>query len=325
MPASRRLEINLRPATFDDVWLVADLEATRDPDDPRDPDMLRFWWTSHTAGDVNARFLAEHEGHCVAFVGASHRAWQATPDRFGSVNAILHPEVWKAHDFARLVTKGEDWLRSETATTSVMRTREKFTRELDVLAKAGYEEVRRQKIWELDLVDGRDRLLAESQRQRRRMQGQGVEMHTLSEDRDPDRMAKLYAMTIEAEKDIPTTVPWKSMSREEWKRFWFTHPGITEDRFWIAREGDSIVGLSVLQFPPVRGLPWTMFTGTSRAVRGRGIARALKHQSIAQAIELGYKRVRTANDGANAPILHLNEEAGYRLVAPVIELHRRLV
>jgi len=45
---------------------------------------------------------------------------------------------------------------------------------------------------------------------------------------------------------------------------------------------------------------------------------------MAQAVELGYKRVRTANDGANAPILHINKEMGYRLVFPVIELHRSL-
>jgi hypothetical protein len=34
--------------------------------------------------------------------------------------------------------------------------------------------------------------------------------------------------------------------------------------------------------------------------------------------------VRTQNDGANAPILHLNEEMGYELIAPVLELHRKL-
>jgi len=50
----------------------------------------------------------------------------------------------------------------------------------------------------------------------------------------------------------------------------------------------------------------------------------LKYETMAQAIELGYKRVRTANDRANAPILHINEEMGYRVVTPVIELHRSL-
>src|ERR1700719_476317 len=44
MPPSDRLELDLRPATPDDAEIVADLEAARDPEDPRDPRMLRFWW-----------------------------------------------------------------------------------------------------------------------------------------------------------------------------------------------------------------------------------------------------------------------------------------
>jgi hypothetical protein len=42
-------------------------------------------------------------------------------------------------------------------------------------------------------------------------------------------------------------------------------------------------------------------------------------------MNLGSKLVRTGNDGANAPILHLNKEMGYRLFREVIELHRELL
>jgi GNAT superfamily N-acetyltransferase len=59
-------------------------------------------------------------------------------------------------------------------------------------------------------------------------------------------------------------------------------------------------------------------------VRGRGIARALKYTTIAQAIELGATLIETQNDAENAPILHLNQEMGYEPVTPVIELHRAL-
>jgi len=76
--------------------------------------------------------------------------------------------------------------------------------------------------------------------------------------------------------------------------------------------------------PVVRGLPWTAYTGTSRAVRGRGIARALKYESIGQAVEAGYPRVRTNNDADNPAILRINAEMGYQLIAPIIELHREL-
>ena len=81
---------------------------------------------------------------------------------------------------------------------------------------------------------------------------------------------------------------------------------------WIAREGDDIVGISVLAYPPMRGNVWPDWTGTARKVRGRGVARALKLETVMQAIALGVKSVRTENDGENAPILHLNEQMGYR-------------
>src|SRR5437660_10646751 len=110
-------------------------------------------------------------------------------------------------------------------------------------------------------------------------------------------------MSIESEKDIPTTVPWRVLDLAEWKRFWFDDPAIREDRYWIGREGDAIGGTSVLEYPVVRGMPWTAYTGTSRPVRGRGIARARRPELIHQAIALGLHRVRADSDDDNPPIL----------------------
>jgi len=56
----------------------------------------------------------------------------------------------------------------------------------------------------------------------------------------------------------------------------------------------------------------TDWTGMARKARGRGVARALKCETLMQAIALGVDRVRTDNDSTNAPILHINETMGYR-------------
>jgi GNAT superfamily N-acetyltransferase len=56
---------------------------------------------------------------------------------------------------------------------------------------------------------------------------------------------------------------------------------------------------------------WTGYTCSHPDYRGRGIAWAVKLQSLAQAIELGIPFVRTANDSENAPMLHINETLGY--------------
>src|SRR2546426_2517332 len=237
---------------------------------------------------------------------------------------MLRSDLWSEANSGELVKIGEDWLRSEAAVTAVARVREDFHHELAKLEQIGYREDRRMRTSELDLVANRERILAMREEARRRMQQQGVDLHPLSEDTDPDRFRKLYEMWIESEQDIPTTVPWHVLTIDEWKRFWFETPAISEQRLWIARRGDAIVGASVLDCPVVRGVPGTAYTGTSRSVRGRGIARALKCESIGQAIEAGFTRVRTNNDADNPPILRINQEMGYRLVTPIVELHRNL-
>jgi GNAT superfamily N-acetyltransferase len=325
MPAPHPLALDLRPVTIDDIGIVADLDATRDPEDPRDPEMMRYWWTSGSLSLVSSRLVAVHDGKAVAFMAATHERWGDGPERFGSLRAVIRSDAWSDHEYTRLVHKGEAWLASEGVTIVVSRVRADFRNELAALERIEYREVRRQNFSELDLVAHRDDLLRGRAQEREKMKAQGVTLLTLSNFEDSNRLAKLHEMMIAAEQDIPSTLPIPRQPFDEWMRFTFDDPGVREDRFWIAREGDAIVGISFLEFPPVRGLPWTAFTATSQSVRGRGIARALKYESMAQAVELGYKRVRTANDGANAPILHINKEMGYRLVTPVIELHRNLL
>ena len=324
MPASHALELDLRPATLEDAPVVANLELARDPDDPRDPEMLRFWWTLRSSNEATTRLVAMRDGAAVAFLAAGHELWENVPERFGWLRVTVHPDLWSERNYSALISRAEAWLKSEGVATAVIRIREDFKDDLEVAGRAGYREVRRQRFSELDLVALRGQLLAAATQNRKRMQEQGVQLLTLSDDKDPDLMPKLHEMMIEAEQDIPVSVPIRKQPFDEWKRATFDNPGTREDRFWIAREGDAIVGMSVIDFPPTRGLPWTSFTATSKNVRGRGIARALKYETIAQAIDLGYKRVRTANDGVNEPILHINREMGYRLVVPLIELHRSL-
>jgi GNAT superfamily N-acetyltransferase len=236
----------------------------------------------------------------------------------------IHPDDWNEGSYLDGVARAEGWLRSERASTSYARIREDFDVELHLLAGHGYREVRRDRVWRLDLVGHRDQLMATVEKTRAEMKRQGVRVLTLDQDTDPNLLQKAYALDLEASEDVPKTVPWPVPTFEEWSTHWFEHPGHRRDRFWIAREGDAIVGLSVIGYPPSRGIPWTSFTATARTVRGRGIARALKYETVAQAIALGVKSIETANDAENAPILHLNEEMGYQPVVPVIELHREL-
>ena len=314
----------LRPATLDDAGIVADLESLRDPSEPRDPVLVRHWWGTSDSYEASMRKVAVRDGAAIAYVGVTHEHWDSEDKRFGVIRPMLRREFWSEPVFDALVTIGEDWLRREGATTAVARVREDVAQDLAAFQNLGYREERRMRTSELDLVANRDRILAGREESRRKMREQRVVLLPLSEDTDPDKYRKLHRMVIESEKDIPTTVPWHDLTFDKWMKFWFDNPSIREQHFWIAREGDAIVGTSVLDTPVVRGVSWTAYTGTSRAVRGRGIARALKYESMGQAIEEGVTRVRTNNDADNPPILRINAEMGYQLIAPVIELHRTL-
>lgn len=316
--------LHFREALIEDAWLVADLDTAIQPDDARDGELLAFWWTHQFAGEVARRWISVEHGVARAFVFAGHSAWQDGEPRYGQVRVRLHPDEWNAQSYVEMLNRAEEWLRDEGAKVSVAHIREDFAGELALLARLGFNEIRRDRAWQLDLARGRDRLLATAEKTRAAMKQQGVHLLTYDQDADPDKAHKLYELDLQATEDIPKTVPWPVPTFEEWSTIWLEHPAHRPDRMWIAREGDDIVGLSFIGYPPRRGTPFTAFTCTARRVRGRGIARALKFETVAQAIALGVPKIETRNDSANAPILHLNEEMGYEPAPEILELHREI-
>ena len=314
----------LRPATLDDAGGVADLETARTPDEPVAGVMTAYWWTHPTEGQKSKRWVGVHNGLINVYVEGAHDAWQEGERRFGWVQASIHPDDWSASLYRDGIAQAESWLSSEDSEVAVATVREDFEHELSELVELGYREERRERYWELDLLARRNELLATAEDTRAEMRRQGIDMLTLDRDNDPATLRKVYELDLAATTDIPTTVPIRMSGFETWYRNYFENPGIRKDRFWIARAGDEVVGMSLIEYPPERGVPATEFTGVSPKHRGRGIARALKYETVAQAIELGATRLRTDNDSANAPILHINAEMGYQPLRPYIELHRAL-
>src|ERR1700716_3299743 len=106
-------DLELRPAVLDDAALVADLETRRSPDDPRDPAMLRFWWSVDLDREKIVRFIAMRDGEAIAFAGAGHLPWETTQTRFGWTRTIVDPRVWSVDRYADVVRTAETWLREE--------------------------------------------------------------------------------------------------------------------------------------------------------------------------------------------------------------------
>ena len=69
---------------------------------------------------------------------------------------------------------------------------------------------------------------------------------------------------------------------------------------------------------------WVGFTGVRREVRGRGIATALKLESIRYAREQGYREIRTMNNALNQSMLRINEALGFRREPAWITFEKKL-
>jgi len=306
-------DLEFRPATLDDVDFCTDVCSVARPFAPLDPVVERYWWENPDDNWVQRRFVVSRAGTPIGAASFGHPRWEIASFRFGGVNADVIAECRDVATISALLKEMGSRLVADGATTVSTRANEDDAVVIDAIARLGFREDRRGRRWVLDLVANRELILDMTENCRERMRAQGVRLLTLADDDDPEKYRQVHELSNEAEHDVPSTLPVVEGTLDDYLR-WFRAPNIREDRFWLAREGGRIVGVSVLGYPPVRGPVGTEWTATARSVRGRGIARAVKCETLAQAIALGVDRVRTGNDAANDPILHINATMGYRPV-----------
>jgi GNAT superfamily N-acetyltransferase len=313
-------DVVLREAGLSDAEFVADMETANRPDEPRDPISMEDWWRNPEENAKIERFIGEVGGDRVAYAQQRHQIWK-TPKRYGNVSGDLMPSHRTPDRMDALFAAMEERSRADGTKTFTTWSWEDDRLRVGVIGARGFSEERRQRFWELDLVARREKLEATAAEARDKMRQEKVRVLTLDRDSDPEKWTKLWRMSEEAVSDIPTTVPFTPTTFDDFMK-WMRSPGLHEDRIWIARDGDAILGVSILSYPPKRGVVSTDWTGVARAGRGRGIARALKYETVMQAIALGVDRVRTDNDFKNTPILHINETMGYKRRPDMIQFMR---
>jgi len=313
-------DITFREARIEDAAFVADLDTAVRPQDPQDPVIYEDYWRNPDEGSKVERFIGELGETRVAYASQRHANWK-TPKHYGNVGGDILPSHRTAERLEALIAAMEERSRADGTQTFTTWAWEDDDVRLSALTKRGYREERRQRFWELDLVANRKKLEGMAAQSRRDMREQGFTVLTVDRDEDPEKFKKLWRMSNEAEQDIPTTVPHVEGAFDDFMK-WMRSPGLREDRIWIARQGNTILGVSILSYPPKRGVVQTDWTGVARAGRGKGIARALKCETVMQAIALGVDKVRTDNDFKNAPILHINDTMGYQRRADGIQLMR---
>jgi RimJ/RimL family protein N-acetyltransferase len=313
----------LREATVDDAALAADLMTASYPLHAQDPMVTRYRWERTRRGWSVGRYIAEVGGVPVAYLDWMHGPPEQDPER----HCIVEVELDRAYRSVDLLAYLWTWVTTEAEATGSLKL-EAYAGEdepevIESIEGAGFARDRREKVWELDLNERGDQLVRDAREARNGAAKAGVKLLTVADWSDPRAMSKLHALDNSTRKDIPTTFPILPEPLEDFTRR-AEAPDRPRDVWWIALAGDRPVAMSYLRLPPVRGNAWTGYTCCDREYRGRGLARAVKLQSLAQAVERGVPLVYTDNDAENAPMLHINEKLGYRPRPGFVSLLKRV-
>jgi GNAT superfamily N-acetyltransferase len=315
--------ISYRDATVDEAELASDIMTASYPALAQDPVLTRYRWEHGRKEYSYGRYLAERDGTPIAFLGWMHGPWARLPDRHCEVEVWLERSALDRGLLQEMFLWIGDRAQAEGSQLLLSYCGEDEPEMLEALSASGYQRERLERVWELDLVKNGTRLRAEAERIRRDVADSGIELTTVARWVDPDRVKKMYELDSITRQHIPTSLPILAEALEDFVRR-SQAPDRREDRTWVAVDHGRAVAMSYMKFPPVRGTVWTGYTCTHPEYRGRGLARAIKLQSLAQAAELGVELVCTDNDSENSPILHINQTLGYRPRPGFVEHHKRV-
>lgn len=294
------LSIRTVTADADLERLVAILDSTN-PESPTSLDEIR--WSDATYPGT-ARFLAELDGRAVgaATVG---RIYVFPPE---------HPALWAIVGVipeARRTGIGERLLR-EVSAVGVSRGKSQLylrcaadrPEAIEFLAHRGFRELERSKTVRLELA-GRPAPTVTPP--------PGIEFTTLAAS--PELVEGVHAVAIETFPDVPGgDEPMAVGDLAEFRARDVDRPSVPNDAFFVAVDTGtgSVVGYACLLLQPgSTTVAYHDMTAVLRAYRGRGIARELKHATIAWSIENGLTALETGNDEANAPMRAVNARLGY--------------
>ena len=315
--------LTYRPAKLEDAGLAADLMTASYPRLPQDPVITRMRWESPRRGFAYGRFIAERDGKPIALLSWVHGPWDQVEDGHCEVEVWLDRAALDRDLLIEMFTWIGDRAEVEGPRLLLAYSGEDEPEMLAALAAVDYRPERTEKVWELDLRTDGSRLVAEAAEARDQMAAAGIKSTTLAGWSDPERVRKLHELEDRTIHDVPHTVAIVREALEDFvKRV--GRPDRPPDRVWIALDGDRPIAMSNLKYPPVRGDVWTGYTCTDPEYRGRGLARGIKLQTLAQAVELGVPLVYTDNDSENGPMLHINEKLGYRPRPGFVEHHKRV-
>ncbi len=149
-----------------------------------------------------------------------------------------------------------------------------------------------------------------------RIDKHGFRIITYSDFRKEDKKAdyKVWEFEREVSPDMPWPDPILIPEYDIYSKQILRHPKFNSDAWFLVLDGDRIAGLNNLWNSEIpKGLN-NGLTGVRREYRRKGIATALKYNSITWAKSQGYDWIRTDNADTNEGMLSINIRAGFKFM-----------
>jgi hypothetical protein len=309
--------LTARPLGPEDTAFAVAAVSAAQPHHPWSEEELRLHWRMSEQMGRKRSLVLEDAGRPAGWVEAT--MWNEAPEGEGRVTVFLAG--------AGAEPLHQAWAFAETAARElgVRLGRASLWEDdapgLEALRRRGWELKRKERFWRLDLAGRGERLRELLAEARGRVEAAGLRIATAAELGGEAVYPDLHRVEDVTAADVPRDIPHVTIPYDTWVA-WMRAPAVLPERVWVALSGDRPVGVSYLDYAatPVG----TAYTGVLREARAAVLARALKLETLVQAVELGVPAVETDNDSANAPILHLNEQLGYREIPGQVKLHKHL-
>ncbi|OLD52259.1 MAG: hypothetical protein AUI83_09845 [Armatimonadetes bacterium 13_1_40CM_3_65_7] len=277
-------------------------------------DGTRFTLHRLVAEDADGKLLGVAEFHHVPSMYHPNKLW---------VEILVHPQRQGRGIGTRLYEALTAAMRPFRPIVTWAGVRETLDRGIRFAQDRGFREVRR--VWELRLDVTRFDPTPFAEKAAAAVAGFTTTTVDELRRRDPRWLPKLFDLHTAVDADVPRPDAYTPLGKDHFVQHTLEHPDYLPDAHVVLLAGDQYVGESfMLRSQQLSDVLYQGLTATTREYRGRGLALAIKLQTIEYARTHGYREIRTWNDSLNMPMLHINAALGFARQPAWITFERRL-
>ena len=302
----------LRPFTDGDYDPVTEIHNRIFPNDPFSPAEWRYrdaTWEADRFFRERLTVLTE-EDEIVGWGEVAHIPDRYHPDKY-QIDLAIDPAHRRRGHGGVAYDALSVCLRARGGVSIQGWVKESEPEAIAFVTKRGYVERRREWQSRLDVTAFDPAPFAGV---RERVAASGIVLTDLQTEqaRNPNALTDVYALDQLIMRDVPDLDAHTETSFDHFIKTVIEGPGALPAAFLLARDGDRSVGLARMFASAVEpDLLFQGLTGVIPAYRGRGIAMALKLETVACAVRLGKRHITTWNDTANRAMLRINEAMGF--------------